>query len=326
MWAHHSKVQQRLLRELQAHGRPEMDGAALEQLHGWISGILDAYVSEMVAGFEQERLNWEGGSPARRRELIEALVAGEPLPADAEQRLGMRLGGHHAAIAIETADAVPDDDRAGRMRALGPRVSARLGAAGGFVQAMDTGVLLCWTFSSAPPDDIVAQAGEAVRELEQRERMILCAGPVGRGPEGLRAAMRGALEVRDVVRHPAFRSDEGSRRVELLRHDEIAVVGLLLQDPRRLRGFVHETLGALAADSARSADVRATLLRYLLAGGSRKAAAEALHIAPNTVAYRVQKAERLLGRPAQQDPLPTLLALQAAQILPGLLPEAVDGP
>ncbi|MFE0376821.1 helix-turn-helix domain-containing protein [Streptomyces inhibens] len=64
---------------------------------------------------------------------------------------------------------------------------------------------------------------------------------------------------------------------------------------------------------------RATLLHYLPSGRSLRAAGEALHIAPNTVVYRVKQAERLLPAGTEHRPFGLVLALPLAQDMPSLL-------
>ncbi|MET1155062.1 helix-turn-helix domain-containing protein, partial [Arthrobacter sp.] len=48
-------------------------------------------------------------------------------------------------------------------------------------------------------------------------------------------------------------------------------------------------------------------------------AAQALHLATNTVAYRVKRAADLLGRPANENPVTTLVALELAHAFPHLM-------
>ena len=61
--------------------------------------------------------------------------------------------------------------------------------------------------------------------------------------------------------------------------------------------------------SANTAALRATLKSYLDNERSLAASAAQLHIAKNTVLYRVRKAEQLLGRPLHQDRLRLSVAL-----------------
>ena len=57
--------------------------------------------------------------------------------------------------------------------------------------------------------------------------------------------------------------------------------------------------------------LRETARAFLVTGGSHTAAAEMLHLHKNTVQYRVQRVEELLGRPLRESRLEVELALLA---------------
>jgi DNA-binding PucR family transcriptional regulator len=78
---------------------------------------------------------------------------------------------------------------------------------------------------------------------------------------------------------------------------------------------MREVLGPLAVPGPKTAEIRETLRLYLAHGRSRALAAEELFVAPNTVAYRVKRAEELMGRPLPQDHLPVRLALEISRII-----------
>jgi hypothetical protein len=61
--------------------------------------------------------------------------------------------------------------------------------------------------------------------------------------------------------------------------------------------------------------LRETLLAWLAEGGNARRAAERLHAHKNTVLYRLQRAQRLLGRPLDQDRGALELALSAVRAL-----------
>jgi DNA-binding PucR family transcriptional regulator len=98
---------------------------------------------------------------------------------------------------------------------------------------------------------------------------------------------------------------------------DVAVVALLTNDPEQARWFVEETLGSLAQSGPGFDELRETLRVYLAFGRSRVRAAKTLHVARNTVAYRVEKAAKLLGRPIDEDPVKLRLALEITQALCG---------
>jgi DNA-binding PucR family transcriptional regulator len=78
---------------------------------------------------------------------------------------------------------------------------------------------------------------------------------------------------------------------------------------------VHAVLGGLARDDEPTARLRDTVWAYLSEGGSRAAAAGALHLHRNTIQYRLGKAERARGRPLDDDRLALEVALLACRVL-----------
>ena len=82
------------------------------------------------------------------------------------------------------------------------------------------------------------------------------------------------------------------------------------------RAFVTRELGALAENSRMATDLRLTLDAYLDTERSLIRAAERLHVARNTVAYRVRKAETLLNRDLRERTTELQCALRLATMLP----------
>lgn len=78
-------------------------------------------------------------------------------------------------------------------------------------------------------------------------------------------------------------------------------------------------LGGLLGSDQKLTDIRDTLRYFLLTGSSRLAAAQALHLATNTVAYRVKWAAELLGRPINENQAVTQTALEMAHTFPHLM-------
>jgi len=94
------------------------------------------------------------------------------------------------------------------------------------------------------------------------------------------------------------------------------VIALLTADPERAQWFVADRLGKLAAAGDETvADLRATALCYLESGYSLVKTAAALHVHRNTVLYRLDSLQRLLGRELGTDPLATHAALSLVQRL-----------
>lgn len=69
----------------------------------------------------------------------------------------------------------------------------------------------------------------------------------------------------------------------------------LVPDDAELRSFAEEVLGELATDSEQAADLRRTLQAVLDAGGNVAEASRKLHFHYNTLRYRIDKLESMVG-------------------------------
>ena len=101
---------------------------------------------------------------------------------------------------------------------------------------------------------------------------------------------------------------------------DLGIQRLLLRVPEvgDLRSFAIEVLGALAAEQqSTGVDYLATLAAYFQQNGSPRRAAQQLHVHPNTVSYRIRRAEELTGLSLHihRD---RLMAEVAVEILSGL--------
>ncbi|KWX63291.1 GAF domain-containing protein [Mycobacterium sp. NAZ190054] len=213
-------------------------------------------------------------------DLLGADEAGMPALLDRARRMGWDLSGAQTLIAVRPADnrtlVVADRFVAG----LTPRP----------LVALHRGdlVLVC-------PDDAGAPVQTATRLLEFLGSAGVPGKPTAavsrhggaREIPGYFRAVRGALDLA---------GDGGPATVIDL--DEPTIEHLLLQldDPGRLREFASAVLGrAVDYDRARSTELLRTARVLLEHGLDRRAAAQALHLHPNTVAQRVRRLEELTG-------------------------------
>jgi len=101
---------------------------------------------------------------------------------------------------------------------------------------------------------------------------------------------------------------------------DLGIQRLLLRVPEvsDLRSFAIEVLGALTAEQQSSGvDYVGTLAAYFQQSGSPRRAAQQLHVHPNTVSYRIRRAEELTGLSLHSH-RDRLMAEVAVEILNGL--------
>ena len=109
--------------------------------------------------------------------------------------------------------------------------------------------------------------------------------------DGVRALARAMVELQE-----GLRVADGIGRHGVI--DDVAELGverLLLSDPDLAATIIERELGPLLADPRMGEELVETLQTYFDAGGNRRETARRLHLADRTVAYRLERAEDLLG-------------------------------
>jgi hypothetical protein len=314
VWSAHAYTYTRLLAALRRRADPACWDAESEFVTDLSFGYVDKMTADFARHYAAERESWLSGLTAARRQVIDEILAGRPVDrAAAGRTLGLELGQCHVAVIIW-----PDVQRhlgeAAQLpvRRLAARLTRDSGAAHSLVVYAGAAEAWCWlSWPCGPP------AGLASLVREEREETALGSGPAGSGLSvALGSAAAGEAGFRDS--HLAAREAQrigralGEPGVHL--YADVEVLALLTASPERAARYMRQTLGALAGTDATMAELRETLRLYLSYGRSRAQAAEKLFVAPNTVAYRVKRAEELLGSPLPEDHLPLRLALEIARV------------
>jgi hypothetical protein len=302
MWISHVHHYERLLEFLDNTLPPHEITGEVRRLTELSFAYVEAFTSRFSAEYNAEREAWLGSLAATRHQVIEEIIAGVPISVrDPELALGLDLSRYHRAAVFWTEDDAGIDS-AHTLPRLAGRLADAAGAGRPLVVRPSGTSLWLWMSWAAPPKQELAQQLRGAVDAPHGVRAAL--GPLDAGIEGFRRSHLSALEVRRVAAASTRPSSW------LADHDEFEVVALLTANPEHARWFVNRRLGALATDDDRSAELRETLRLYLAFERSRTAAAQVLHVAPNTVGYRVRQAEAILGIDLANDPLPIGLALE----------------
>lgn len=111
-----------------------------------------------------------------------------------------------------------------------------------------------------------------------------------------------------------------------MHYRDIDVTALLCSDLNAARRFVKDELGALAVDTPHGEQLRSTLRQYLSCERSLATAAARLHVARNTVTYRVKRAQELIGHDVSSRLLHVMAALEVAHVLGATVLEPTGKP
>jgi DNA-binding PucR family transcriptional regulator len=254
------------------------DPAVLNELYDvsarFLFGYFDAVPAAVTSAYRDELSRRTDTGEARRAEAVCGILGG--LVGDVrpiERELGYPLAGaRHVALICDDASPTARTalTRVGRAVALDTLV----------VRA-EAHALWAWF---ATPDLPALEA--ALGEHETLAVATLALGDAATGIDGFTDSHREA--------QLALRQGRGERR--LVRYRDLGAAALLASDPRRARRFSARELGALAASDPATSRLRATVGVLLQENGNQASTARRLGVHVNTVAYRLRRAEELLGR------------------------------
>ena len=301
--------------------------AAIAAGHSAAERDMAARNASALREFIDEALDTPGGDPAAvaritRRALHFGLAAAAPyrvVVVDLGHEIddeGSEVGRVAAALAVP-----PRSSRSGERHAG----SADLTGAGGRIARVPRSS----TIVASKRGWLVVLAAADRPEIDRLSTVLgeVAAGDAWtavRGPEVPRfadvamsyAVAAGALSIAErlgVGRPSAGPQVRGLRIVDAA---DLALEQALLADEVRLRAAVAHELAPLLAAPRIGADLVATLDAYLDSGQNLRATARAMGIAPRTVAYRLGRAEALLGMTLDGDVMRRMgVALFAAALL-----------
>lgn len=239
-----------------------------------------------------------------REDLIRSILTGTPHDlADAGHRLNYRLDGPHRGFLVwcRPGEDASQPGPANALRAVGEAFRAHA-----VTLRLDGDMIAGWVATSAPlpSDDLRLH----LRRTDPSVRVAF--GTVHEGPTGFARTHHEALQAKRVV-------DISDGRLSGPIHDykDIAFAALATADIEGARRFVAQELGRLAAQDDDTVRIASTLRVYFAELGTVARTARRLGIHKNTVLYRLQQAEALLGRSLDERRLELQLALDLARTI-----------
>ncbi|WP_280239367.1 PucR family transcriptional regulator [Nocardia abscessus] len=299
----------------QRRATPELERVVLLRLFERATKWMSTSVELLTDTYMEEREQVLRAAINRRAETVRALLDGDDVDVEqASVRLGYRLSQQHLAFVLWTDEPTgePADAEA---TGLLDRVAARLAASFGSARVLTvpSGASAMWAWAGSDDVERAAELAapgqlERLAEAQVEAPVRVAFGVPAAGIAGFRRSHREAVAARQV----AERAAAGGPRVTGYRAVEIAY--LAGADEAAMRGLVERELGALASRDANAARLRETLHAYLRGHRSPEATAKALGVHKNTVRYRVQRIEQLLGYPIEERGLPLEIALVCVDV------------
>jgi DNA-binding PucR family transcriptional regulator len=281
-------------------------GSAMEQSSAFLFSYIDLIADALVEEYGSERDRLVRSAAAQRAEVVRSILAREPLDEEvASRRLTYELARHHVALRV-SGDPAGAAELRGLERAA-EEAARKLGTGSPLIVPAGVATLDVWWGSHKEPGEAKLQA---LADYTPPEGIRISAGRPGRGLDGFRRSREEAAE--------AARVESLAQRAlgtGVTRYEDVELLSLLTADERRARMFVMGQLGDLAAPDPSIARLRETLLVFLQGNCSNVKAARALHVHQNTVVYRVNRAEALIGRTATENGAELMCALILAELI-----------
>lgn len=300
-----------------ADADPAQRALALRLATGWLFGYIDAALNRAEHAYEAEREVWLRNTAAARTAAIDDIVAErERDPQRASKRLRYDINRHHVG-AIAWVDRAPEDQDPQSSLSEALTILAReMGGETTLIHPAGSLAAFGWfsrqnRFTSGNVNTTCVGA----RRPSLPDGVRVGIGEPGHGLKGFRCSHMDASHARRVA------SLAGTRAPALTRYCDVAVAALATCDAEQAASFVDRVLGPLAADDEATYRVATTLSVYMQENRSRIRAAKRLTVHPNTVSYRVDQAETILGRSIETDSLDLAVALLLLPTLPGLVAE-----
>jgi hypothetical protein len=246
----------------------------------WINDAIEqlvlTYAAEREAAFQ--------GSFARRNETIHAVLRGEDVPVDtATQDLGHQMRAQHTCVVLWFDDATPEVSSAD-LESLAQAIARDLKAGRPLTFPAGRHELWAWLATRTAPDP--ARISATVKKNAARAAI----GGTFPGIDGFRTSHREAVDAQRFV----LRSGSSST---VTAYDDVELACLISENPEAARHLVERELGKLAEPDPALDVVRETLSCYLRNGSNIVQTASELYVHRNTVRYRLDQAEQLVGHP-----------------------------
>jgi hypothetical protein len=282
---------------------------AMAFFNAWIFAYVEAVERRLTDVYASEHEQWARGAAAVRAAEVRALLDGTGAvdPAAVSLRLGYELDRIHVGFVVWSEEGGERPGDAGGLFAEMERTAAAVArslGAGTPLTVAEGRHLACWAGCRSEPE-----LSRLRLPRTGAHGLSVAAGTPAPGVEGFVLSHHEALLARRVAQ---LRGDSDGA---VATYPDLALEALLAGDPEAARRFAARELGPLAAGDDATARLASTVAIFLEEGSSFVRAGRRLGIHANTVAYRVRRAESLLGRPLTERQLELRVALRLARLL-----------
>ncbi len=288
--------------------------AALHVATGWLFAYIDSALARTEQTYETEREAWLRTAAAARASAIDEVLSERLRDAQrAAHLLRYDVNREHVAVNVWFESAPADGEPQRVLNGICQQLADAVSAETTLVHPGGPLSVSGWLSRSGPFQPADLEPVVVMRALQLPAGVRVTLGEPGWGLDGFRRSHSEAVQARRVA------SLSGPRAAALTHYRSVSVAALASVDREQAATFAARVLGPLAEDDETTYRVAMTLAVYLQENRSPARAAARLSVHPNTVTYRVNQAEAILGRSVEHDGVDLSVALALLPLMPGLL-------
>ncbi|WP_430332979.1 PucR family transcriptional regulator [Rhodococcus sp. ACT016] len=263
------------------------------------SELLNAMLDELAATYSQERERLLQGAFSSRITTVREILDGGGDVGGASARLDYSLRRAHTAIVAWVDETAPLtgslESSVARLAGHRRHLSVPSGAHG----------VWAWIAHDDIDDDSLPMDPSAIPS-----GVRIAVGEPAKGIDGFRRSHREAQAAQRIA-------ETGKRRNTVTRYADVEVASMLSADPARMQTLMERELPGLLGEDAAAERLRDTLREVLACHGNHESAARRLGVHKNTVRYRMQRVEEILGHDVLSRRLKIELALECFDVFGG---------
>jgi len=281
---------------------------AVELGANWTFAYIEKLSDGLVQRYGEERERWVRSAAAVRAQVIDALLADEPIDHErASRRLGYELGRNHLAFAIwSDAPHARGDVALAMIERAALELVSSLGMAAPLLVPRARLCLGGWIGSRG--DDQVDGRERAHVDVQSFPTVLAAFGSPGVGVPGFARSHREAFHARRIAQLTQQRAGT------VTQYDTVALAALATADVGEAREFVRAELGQLLGDDDQSVRLSATLRVYLEENMSPARASRRVGVHEHTITNRIRAAQKLLPHPIEQRACELQVALRLIRL------------
>jgi DNA-binding PucR family transcriptional regulator len=281
---------------------------AVELGADWTFDYVETLSDGLVQRYGVERERWVRSAAAVRAQVIDALLAGEPVDAErASGRLGYELGRTHLAFAVwSDAPHERGDVALAMIERAALQLLSSLGMATPLLVPRARLCLAGWIGSRG--DGHIVDLERAHVDVQSFPTVLAAFGSPGSGVAGFARSHREAFHARRIAQLSLQRPGT------VTQYDAVALAALASTDVEQAREFVKAELGQLVGGDDQSLRLSATLRIYLEENMSPSRASRRLGVHEHTITNRIRAAQELLPHPIEQRACELQVALRLIRL------------